>query len=131
VTLAQNGTGLTRSRCPVRARCDPCGVAWPLLVVAGLLEIVWALLLKQSEGFSKLWPSVGFFVAGTGSIVGLALALKDLPVGTAYAVWTGIGAVGTAGFGMLLLDESTAPGRLASIGLVVFGVLGLRIFGGE
>ncbi len=106
-------------------------MAWPLLLAAGLLEIVWALLLKQSDGLSKLWPSVGFLVAGVGSIVGLALALKDLPVGTAYAVWTGIGAVGTAVFGMLLLDESTAPGRLLSIGLVVFGVAGLRIFSGE
>jgi len=106
-------------------------MAWLLLLVAGLLEIVWALLLKQSDGFSKLWPSVGFLVAAAGSIVGLALALKDLPVGTAYAVWTGIGAVGTGVFGMLLLDESTAPGRLLSIGLVVFGLAGLRIFSGE
>jgi quaternary ammonium compound-resistance protein SugE len=106
-------------------------VAWPLLLAAGLLEVVWALLLKQSDGFSKLWPSVGFLIAGSGSIVGLAIALKDLPVGTAYAVWTGIGAVGTAAFGMLLLDESSAGGRLASIGLVVFGLLGLRVFGGE
>ena len=64
--------------------------------IAGLLEIVWAVLLKQSEGFSKLWPSVGFVVAGAGSIVLLALALRDLPVSTAYAAWTGIGAVGTA-----------------------------------
>ncbi len=106
-------------------------MAWPLLVVAGLLEIVWALLLKQSDGFSKLLPSLGFFVAGAGSIVGLALAVKQLPIGTAYAAWTGIGAVGTALFGMLLLGESAALGRLVSIGLVVLGVLGLRIFGGD
>jgi quaternary ammonium compound-resistance protein SugE len=104
-------------------------VAWPLLLAAGLLEVVWALLLKQSDGFSKLWPSVGFLIAGSGSIVGLAIALKDLPVGTAYAVWTGVGAVGTAAFGMLLLDESSAAGRLGSIGLVVLGLLGLRVFG--
>ena len=106
-------------------------MAWPLLVAAGLLEIVWALLLKQSDGFSKLWPSVGFFVAAIGSIVGLAIALKDLPVGTAYAAWTGIGAVGTAVFGMVLLDESAAPARLMSIGLVVFGLVGLRVFGSD
>ena len=106
-------------------------MAWPLLVAAGLLEIVWALLLKQSDGFSKLWPSLGFLVAALGSIVGLALALKDLPVGTAYAAWTGIGAVGTAIFGMVLLDESAAPGRIASIGLVVVGLVGLRLFGGD
>jgi quaternary ammonium compound-resistance protein SugE len=106
-------------------------VAWPLLVVAGLLEVVWALLLKQSDGFSKLWPTLGFFVAGTGSIVGLGLALRDLQVGTAYAAWTGIGAVGTAIFGMVLLDDSTAPARLASIGVVVLGLVGLRVFAGE
>jgi quaternary ammonium compound-resistance protein SugE len=104
-------------------------MAWMLLLVAGLLEVVWALLLKQSDGFSKLWPSIGFGVAGLGSIVGLALALRDLPVGTAYAVWTGIGAVGTAVFGMLLLGESTAAARLCSIALVVLGVAGLYAFG--
>ncbi len=96
--------------------------------IAGLLEIVWAVLLKQSEGFSKLWPSVGFVVAGTGSIVLLALALRDLPVSTAYAAWTGIGAVGTAIAGIVLLDESARPGKLASVALVVVGVIGLRIF---
>lgn len=106
-------------------------MAWPLLVVAGLLEVVWALLLKQSDGFTKLWPSLGFFVAGTGSIVGLAIALKDLPIGTAYAAWTGIGAVGTAIFGIVLLDESTAPARLASIAVVVLGMVGLRVFAGD
>jgi len=96
--------------------------------IAGLLEIVWAVLLKQSEGFSKLWPSVGFVVAGAGSIVLLALALRDLPVSTAYAAWTGIGAVGTAIAGIVLLDESARPGKLASVALVVVGVIGLRIF---
>ena len=85
-------------------------------------------MLKQSEGFSKLWPSVGFVVAGTGSIVLLALALRDLPVSTAYAAWTGIGAVGTAIAGIVLLDESARPGKLASVALVVVGVIGLRIF---
>jgi quaternary ammonium compound-resistance protein SugE len=104
-------------------------MAWPLLIVAGLLEIVWALLLKESDGFSKLWPSIGFFVAGTGSIVLLALALRDLPVGTAYAAWTGIGAVGTAVFGIVLLNESAGGARLASIALIAVGLAGLRIFG--
>src|SRR5688572_4773406 len=104
-------------------------MAWPLLIVAGLLEIVWALLLKESDGFSKLWPSLGFFVAGTGSIVLLALALRDLPVGTAYAAWTGIGAVGTAVFGIVLLGESGGGARLVSIALVAAGIAGLRLFG--
>jgi quaternary ammonium compound-resistance protein SugE len=96
--------------------------------IAGLLEIVWAVLLKQSEGFSKLWPSLGFVVAGAGSIVLLALALRDLPVSTAYAAWTGIGAVGTAIAGIVLLDESARAGKIASVALVVVGVIGLRIF---
>lgn len=104
-------------------------MAWPLLIIAGLLEIVWALLLKESDGFSKLWPSIGFFVAGTGSIVLLALALRDLPVGTAYAAWTGIGAVGTAAFGIALLNESADGARVASIALIAVGIAGLRLFG--
>ena len=80
-------------------------MAWPYLFIAGLLEVVWALLLKQSDGFSKLWPSLGFIAAGAGSIVLLTLALRDLPVGTAYAAWTGIGAVGTALFGVVFFSE--------------------------
>jgi quaternary ammonium compound-resistance protein SugE len=103
-------------------------MAWLMVGIAGLLEIVWAVLLKQSEGFSKLWPSLGFVVAGTGSIVLLALALRELPVGSAYAAWTGIGAVGTAIAGIVLLGEGARAGRLASIGLVVVGIVGLRIF---
>jgi quaternary ammonium compound-resistance protein SugE len=103
-------------------------MAWTMVAVAGLLEIVWAVLLKQSEGFSKLWPSLGFFAAGTGSIVLLALALRTLPVGSAYAAWTGIGAVGTAIAGIVLLDETARPGKVASIALVVVGIVGLRLF---
>jgi quaternary ammonium compound-resistance protein SugE len=96
--------------------------------IAGLLEIVWAVLLKQSEGFSKLWPSLGFVAAGAGSIVLLALALRDLPVSSAYAAWTGIGAVGTAIAGIVILDESARAGKLVSVAFVVVGVVGLRIF---
>lgn len=118
---------------PARARAASAAAgtmeAWPLLIIAGLLEIVWALLLKESDGFSKLWPSIGFFVAGTGSIVLLALALRDLPVGTAYAAWTGIGAVGTAAFGIALLNESADGARVASIALIAVGIAGLRLFG--
>jgi quaternary ammonium compound-resistance protein SugE len=104
-------------------------MAWLMVAIAGLLEIVWAVLLKESEGFSKLWPSIGFLVAGTGSIVLLALALRDLPVGSAYAAWTGIGAVGTAIAGIILLNEGARTGKLASVALVVVGIIGLRIFG--
>lgn len=103
-------------------------MAWALLIVAGLLEVVWALLLKASDGFSKLWPSIGFLVAGTGSIVLLTMALRDLPVGTAYAAWTGIGAVGTALLGLVFFNESTSVARLASILLVVIGLVGVYVF---
>jgi quaternary ammonium compound-resistance protein SugE len=103
-------------------------MAWLMITVAGMLEVVWAVMLKQSEGFSKLWPSIGFALAGTGSIVLLALALKSLPVGSAYAAWTGIGAVGTAIAGMVLLGEDTGGARIASIALIVLGIVGLRIF---
>ncbi len=98
-------------------------------MVAGLLEVGWALLLKESDGFSKLWPSIGFVVLGVGSIVLLTLALRDLPVGTAYAAWTGIGAVGTAVFGVVIFSESTSAARLASILLIVIGVVGTYVFG--
>jgi quaternary ammonium compound-resistance protein SugE len=101
--------------------------AWPALIVAGLLEVVWAVMLKQAEGFTKLWPTLAFFVAAAGSIVLLALALNTLPVGTAYAAWTGIGAVGTASVGMLLLGEPASAARVMSIGLVVIGIAGLRL----
>jgi quaternary ammonium compound-resistance protein SugE len=103
-------------------------VAWPLLVIAGLLEVAWAILLKQADGFSRFWPTVGFFVSASGSIVLLTIALKSLPVGTAYAAWTGIGAIGTALVGIALLGEGASAARLASIGLVVAGVGGLRLF---
>ena len=104
-------------------------MAWPLLIIAGVLEVVWALLLKQSDGFSRLWPSIGFIVFGAGSIALLTLALRDLPVGTAYAAWTGIGAVGTALLGLVLFSESTNPARLASVLLIVVGVVGTYLFG--
>jgi quaternary ammonium compound-resistance protein SugE len=103
-------------------------MAWLMIFVAGLLEVAWAVMLKQSDGFSKLWPSIGFAVAGAGSIVLLAFALKSLPVGSAYAAWTGIGAVGTASAGMIWLGEEVSTGRIASITLVVAGIVGLRVF---
>src|SRR5437773_1611816 len=105
----------------VRDRWEHGAVAWLLVTFAGVLEIVWAVLLKQSDGFSRLWPSVGFLLAGAGSIVLLALALRSLPVGSAYAAWTGIGAVGTATAGVFFLGEDIGAGRVASISLVVVG----------
>ena len=102
-------------------------MAWAVLFTAGLLEIGWAIGLKYTEGFTRLVPSVLTVVAMVVSIVLLGYALKTLPVGTGYAVWTGIGAVGTAAMGILLLGESTDPMRLASIGLIVAGIVGLKL----
>ncbi|HIC0587238.1 TPA: quaternary ammonium compound efflux SMR transporter SugE [Escherichia coli] len=102
-------------------------MSWIILVIAGLLEVVWAVGLKYTHGFSRLTPSV---IAVTAMIVSLALlawAMKSLPVGTAYAVWTGIGAVGAAITGIVLLGESANPMRLASLALIVLGIIGLKL----
>ena len=102
-------------------------MAWVLVIVAGLFEIGMAVFLKQSEGFSRLSASLAFGACSLLSFGLLATALRDLPVGTAYAVWTGIGAAGTAILGMALLGESTSALRVASIALIVSGVIGLRV----
>lgn len=103
------------------------GQAWWLLLVAGLLEIVWALGLKYSDGFSRWGPSVVVVVAAASSFWFLAAAMKVLPAGTAYAVWTGIGAAGTAILGIVLLGEPATLLRLGCVGLIVAGVLGLKM----
>lgn len=100
---------------------------WVILVLAGLLEIAWAVGLKFSDGFTRLWPSVGTIAALAGSVGLLALAAKSLPIGTAYAVWTGIGAVGTVLCGIVLLGEPVTPSRLVWLGLIVIGLLGLKL----
>jgi quaternary ammonium compound-resistance protein SugE len=102
-------------------------MAWLLLIVAGLCEIVWAIGLKYAAGFTRFWPSVVTVVAMLVSIVLLGYAMKALPVGTSYAVWVGIGAVGTAVLGIVLLGESASPGRLASLALIVAGIVGLKL----
>ncbi|HEV7779170.1 MAG TPA: quaternary ammonium compound efflux SMR transporter SugE [Luteibacter sp.] len=102
-------------------------MAWIILLLAGLFEIVWAVGLKYTEGFTRLWPSVGTIAAMVVSIVLLAVATKQLPLGTAYAIWTGIGAVGAVTLGIFLFGESAAPLRLACVGLVVVGILGLKL----
>jgi quaternary ammonium compound-resistance protein SugE len=99
---------------------------WISLLVAGLLEIAWATGLKFTDGFSRLWPSVGTVAAIAGSLFLLSVAVKTLPIGTAYAVWTGIGAVGTALLGIVLFGETAAAARLACIGLIVAGIIGLK-----
>lgn len=101
-------------------------MGWFYLCVAGLLEIGWAIGLKYTEGFSRPWPSVWTVLAMIGSFYFLALGLRTIPVGTGYAVWTGIGAVGTAVLGIMLFAESTALPRLASLALIILGILGLK-----
>ena len=102
-------------------------LAWIVLFFAGLCEVAWAVGLKYTEGFSRLWPSVGTLAAMLASVVLLGWSLKTLPLGTAYAVWTGIGAVGTALLGMALFDESREVARLVCIGLIVAGIVGLKL----
>lgn len=102
-------------------------MAWVLLLLAGAFETAFAISLKLSDGFSRIWWTVAFVGFAAASFSLLATALKTLPIGTAYAVWTGIGAVGTAVVGMIVFGESTAVARLVSIGLVVAGVVGLQL----
>ena len=102
-------------------------MAWAVLFAAGLLEVGWAIGLKYTEGFTRLTPSVLTLSAMAGSIILLGLALKTLPIGTAYAVWTGIGAVGTVLLGIWLLGEPATALRLACIGLIVAGITGLKL----
>jgi quaternary ammonium compound-resistance protein SugE len=103
-------------------------MAWVLLLVAGLFEVGWAIGLKYTEGFTKFWPSVLTLSAMMASVVLLAIAMKSLPVGTSYAVWVGVGAVGTALLGIILFGESAHMGRLVSLGLIVVGIVGLKWF---
>ncbi|ACI93504.1 small multidrug resistance protein [Afipia carboxidovorans OM5] len=102
-------------------------MAWVILFFAGLMEIGWAIGLKYTDGFTRLVPSVLTLAAMTISVVLLAIALKTLPVGTGYAVWTGIGAVGTAILGIVLFGDPATVARLACIGLIVAGIVGLKL----
>ena len=102
-------------------------MSWTYLIIAGVLEIVWAIGLKYTDGFSKLMPSVITIAAMIASVVFLALALKTIPVGTGYAVWTGIGAVGTAILGIVLFAEPATAARIGCIALIVAGIVGLKI----
>lgn len=100
---------------------------WVILGIAGLLEVGWAVGLKYTDGFTRFWPSAGTVLAMVASMGLLGLAVKTLPIGTAYAVWVGIGAVGTAACGILLLGEAATPARLASIALILAGIIGLKL----
>ena len=102
-------------------------MAWLVLAVAGLFEVGWAIGLKYTDGFSKLWPSLATAAAMVVSVVLLGWAMRSLPVGTAYAVWTGIGAVGTVVLGIVLFGEPATLGRLACVTLIVAGIIGLKV----
>jgi len=102
-------------------------MAWVMLIVAGLLEVGWAVGLKYTQGFARLWPTVGTVISLIASMTLLGLAVRTLPLGTAYAVWTGIGTVGTALLGMVLFQEPATALRLICITLIVVGILGLKL----
>ena len=103
---------------------------WIYLVLAGLFEIGWAIGLKYTEGFSRPWPTVGTVAAMVASLILLALAVKTLPIGTAYAVWTGIGAVGAVILGIVLFGDPATPARLLCVALILTGIVGLKLTGG-
>lgn len=102
-------------------------MAWVVLVLAGLFEIGWAIGLKYTAGYTRLWPSIATVLAMVVSVLLLGVAMKSLPVGTAYAVWVGVGAVGTAILGMVLFGEAANAGRIASLVLIVVGIVGLKL----
>lgn len=102
-------------------------MSWLILILAGLFEVAWAVGLKYTEGFTRLWPSIGTGLAMLVSIWLLAIAMKELPLGTAYAVWVGVGAIGTAILGIVLMGEPANPGRLISLGLILAGIIGLKL----
>ena len=105
-------------------------MAWLALFIAGLFEIAWAVGMKYTDGFTRLWPTIGTFAAMAASVVLLGYAMRTLPLGTAYAVWTGIGTAGTVIVGMLLFSEPATALRLGAIGLILIGGVGLKLIGG-
>jgi quaternary ammonium compound-resistance protein SugE len=106
-------------------------MAWVLLFLAGGFEVVWALAMKRSSGFTQPWPTLLTFAAMAVSVYLLAQSLRTLPVSTAYAVWTGVGAAGGAIFGVLLFGEGASVSKVACVSLIVAGVIGLRLFSGD
>ena len=104
-------------------------MSWVILIIAGVFEVAWAIGLKSTDGFSRLWPSVGTVGAMVVSVVLLGVAMKELPIGTAYAVWTGVGAIGTAVLGIFLFGEPAAVARIVCLALIAGGIVGLKVVG--
>jgi len=102
-------------------------MAWLILILAGLFEVGWAVGLKYTDGFSRFWPSAGTLLAMVASVWLLSIAMKSLPLGTAYSVWVGVGAIGTVILGIVLLGEPANPARLVSVGLILAGIIGLKL----
>lgn len=102
-------------------------MVWFILVVAGLLEVVWASLLPATDGFTRLWPSVGFVAALAGSMILLSLAVREIPVGTAYAVWVGIGAVGASLAGVLIYRDAMTLPQIGALAVLVLGIVAVRL----
>ena len=102
-------------------------MAWVILIIAGLFEVGWAIGLKYTEGFTRLWPTMGTVLAMILSLWLLSIAMKSLPLGTAYSVWVGVGAVGTVILGIVLLDEPANPARLISVALIISGIVDLKL----
>jgi quaternary ammonium compound-resistance protein SugE len=100
---------------------------WFILIIAGLLEVAWAIGLKYTEGFTRLWPSIGTGIAMIASVVLLGIAMKSIPIGTAYAIWTGIGTVGAVILGIFLFSEPATFLRMVCLGLILTGIIGLKI----
>lgn len=125
------GNGIHMSRYSQRSREAMAASAWILIIIAELMETGWAIGLKYTEGWTRFWPSILTVLCMAGSFFLLSKALEDLPVGTAYAVWTGIGAVGTVFVGILILGESRDTARLLCILLIVCGIVGLRFVSPE
>lgn len=106
-------------------------MSWAIVIIAGVFEIAWAIGLKYTDGFTRLWPSVGTIGAMVVSVVLLGIAMKELPVGTAYAVWTGVGAIGTAILGIVLFGDSASAARLACLAMIAGGIVGLKVVSGS
>lgn len=106
-------------------------MAWLILVIAGLFETAWAIGLKYTDGFTRLWPTVGTVIAMIISVFMLGLAMRTLPVGTAYAVWTGIGTLGTVILGIYLFGDSADAGRLVCVGMILAGIIGLKVLSAD